>query len=67
LVDRLGLTVLLRQGLAAWIEQWSKTPVPMPAPSTEPSRSMRLPDGCNTDIINVLAAMALSHVKEVPV
>ena len=26
LAGRLGLAVLLRQGLAAWVEQWSKMP-----------------------------------------
>jgi len=63
LAGRLGLAVLLRQGLAAWVEQWSK--VPAPAPSAERSRPSPLPDDSSADVINVLAAMALSHMQEV--
>jgi hypothetical protein len=63
LAGRLGLAILLRQGLAAWVEQWSK--VPAPAPSTERSRPSPLPDSTSTDLINVLAAMALSQIPEV--
>ncbi|MCP4002553.1 MAG: hypothetical protein GY725_00015 [bacterium] len=65
LTGRLGLAILLRQGLAAWVEQWSK--VPAPAPSTERSRRSRSPlaDSTSTDLINVLAAMALSQIPEV--
>ena len=63
LAGRLGLAILLRQGLATWIEQWSK--VPAPAPSTERSRPSPLPDSSSTDLINVLAAMALSQIPEV--
>jgi len=63
LAGRLGLAVLLRQGLAAWVEQWSK--VPAPAPSTERSRPSPLSDDNSADVINVLAAMALGHMQEV--
>jgi hypothetical protein len=63
LAGRLGLAVLLRQGLAAWVEQWSK--VPAPAPSTERSRPSPLSDDNSADVINVLAAMTLGHMQEV--
>jgi len=63
LAGRLGLAVLLRQGLAAWVEQWSK--VPAPAPSAERSRPSPLPDDTSADVINVLTAMALGHMQEV--
>ena len=65
LAGRLGLAVLLRQGLAAWVEQWSKMPAPPPAPSVEISRQSPLPDDTSADVINVLAAMALGHMQEV--
>ncbi len=64
LVGRLGLAVLLRQGLAAWVEQWSKMPAPTPAPFAEIPRPP-LPDDTSADVINVLAAMALGHIQEV--
>jgi hypothetical protein len=63
LSGRLGLAILLRQGLAAWVDQWSK--MPAPAPSTERSRPSPLPDSTSTDLINVLAAMALSQIPEI--
>lgn len=65
LAGRFGLAVLLRQGLAAWVDQWSKMPAPMPAPSSELSRRSPLPDDTSADVINVLAAMALGHMQEV--
>ena len=65
LAGRFGLAVLLRQGLAAWVEQWSKMPAPTPAPSAEISRPSPLPDDTSAAVINVLAAMALGHIQEV--
>ena len=65
LAGRFGLAVLLRQGLAAWVEQWSKVPAPLPTPSVEISRPSPLPDGTSADVIHVLAAMALGHMQEV--
>ncbi|MFQ5592294.1 MAG: hypothetical protein ACE5HE_14120 [Phycisphaerae bacterium] len=64
LVGRLGLAVLLEQGLAAWVEQWSKLPAPTPAPSAEISTPFPLSEDASTDVINVLAAMALGHMQE---
>ena len=63
LAGRLGLAVLLRQGLAAWVEQWSQ--VSTPTPSTERSRPSPLSDDTSADVIHVLAAMALGHMQEV--
>jgi hypothetical protein len=65
LAGRLGLAVLLQQGLAAWVEEWTKMPGPTPAPSAERSRPSPLPDDSSADVIHVLAAMALSHMQEV--
>ena len=65
LAGRLGLAVLLRQGMAAWVEKWSKMSAPMPAPSGETSRPCPLPDDTSADVINVLAAMALGHMQEI--
>lgn len=65
LADRLGLAVLRLQGLAAWVVQWSKLPVPTPTPSAEISRPPELSDDAHADVINVLAAMALGHLQEI--
>jgi len=65
LPGRLGLAVVLQQGLAAWIEHWSKMPAPTPAPSAELSGPSPLPEDTSADVINVLAAMALGHMQEI--
>ena len=66
-VARHGLAVLLRQGIAAWMEAWSTMPGPSPprsAPGESP-RSFPLPDGASVEVVRVLAAMALGHRQEV--
>ena len=65
LAGRLGLAILLQQGLAAWVEQWSKMHAPTPAPRSKISRPSPLPDDTSADVVHVLAAMALSHMPEV--
>ncbi len=66
LAVRLGLAVLLQQGLAAWVEQWSKMPAPMPPSVVGTVRPAPLRDDTSTEVINLLAAMVLSHVQAVP-
>jgi hypothetical protein len=63
---RHGLVVLLRRGLATWMQEWSRMPSPLPLPSTgeRPISCPLLPD-TSTEVINVLAAMALGHMREV--
>lgn len=63
---RHGLVVLLRHGLASWMQEWSRMPTPMPLPSnSERMTSCPLSPDTNTEIINVLTAMALGHMQEV--
>ena len=64
--DRLGLAVLRLQGLAAWLVQWSKLPVPVPTPPARLVTASELPDDTHADVVNVLAAMALGHLQEIP-
>jgi hypothetical protein len=65
LTARFGLAVLLHQGLAAWVEQWSKMPAPTPLPAAESARPSAMPEETHAEVINVLAAMALGHLQEV--
>jgi hypothetical protein len=57
---RLGLTVLLREGLVAWITTCA-TPAPAMEPYRDPSAgaALRLADNGHADLVHVLAAMAL--------
>ncbi len=65
-MSRDGLVVLLRQGVAAWMETWSRlaTP-PVPPVRTERQRSLPLPDEASAEVVRILAAMALGHIREV--
>ena len=58
--------MLLRQGVAAWMEAWSRLPSP-PAPpmQTERQHLSPLPDEASAEVVRVLAAMTLSHIQEV--
>ena len=61
--SRDGLAVLLRSGLPAWIKAWSTwaTPEPerVPPPVQRPSCWV---DEVNEQLVQILAAMALSHL-----
>ncbi len=65
LAGRLGLAVLLQQGLAGWLEQWAKMPATTPVPVAYTARPSSLPDDCSAQVINVLTSMALGHIQEV--
>ena len=62
---RLGMAVLLQQGLAAWIEQWAEIPAPPPRLPTDAPTASPLRENIRADVINVLATMALGHLQEV--
>ncbi len=65
-VARHGLAVLLRQGVAAWMEAWSKMPPPSPQlAEDENPRPCSLPDGSSAEVVRVLAAMTLGCMQEV--
>ena len=70
--SRDGLVLLLRQGVAAWMAAWSRLPAPF-RPSAPPAQTARqpsspspLPDAASPDVVRILAAMTLSHLREVP-
>jgi hypothetical protein len=62
---RLGLAVLARQGLAAWMTVWPQTPTPatVSAPRRSPAAGPADTQGsADSEIVRVLAAMALAHI-----
>jgi len=70
--SRDGLVVLLRQGVAAWMAAWSRLPAPW-RPSAPPVQTARQPsspsplsDETSPEVVRILAAMTLSHLREVP-
>jgi hypothetical protein len=67
---RHGIALLLRQGVAAWLQvacETAATATPDTAPAVPSPRSCALPAGVSADVVHVLAAMALQHVEEAPV
>lgn len=61
-----GLVVLLRQGVAAWMDAWSRLPAPQPRPVQDKcEQTLSLTDDVCTELIRVLAAMTLGNIREV--
>ena len=67
--SRLGLSLLLRSGMAAWLHAWAAcSPLEPTAQTTQPpTRGEPLADECCVGIISVLANMALANRMEVTV
>jgi len=64
--SRDGLVVLLRQGVAAWMEAWSTLAVsPTPPVQMQRQRPSPLPDEASAEVVRILAAMTLGHIQEV--
>jgi hypothetical protein len=61
--SRDGLVVLLRQGVAAWMDAWSSLPAPPPRPA-QAERPSPLPNDASAEVVRVLAAMTLGHFQE---
>ena len=64
--SRDGLVVVLRQGVAAWIDEWSRLPTPTSRPvQVERTLPSFFPDDASTELVRVLAAMAMGCIMEV--
>ena len=63
--SREGLVVLLRQGVAAWMDAWSTLPVPTRPTRAEREQPSPLPNGASAEVVRVLASMTLGHIQEV--
>ncbi len=64
---RHGLAVLLRRGVAAWMDAWSELPAPAERPRREEYQQQLspLPDNASAEAVRILASMALGHIEEV--
>jgi hypothetical protein len=56
----LGLVILLRQGVAAWLRAWAMCPGPAD-PVAGPAPPLAIPPLVHTEIAQLWAHMALSH------
>jgi hypothetical protein len=58
-----GLALFMRQGMAAWMKSPAETPVRQAAvPPAAPA--MRMPDGVERNLVDIIAAMALATTLE---
>ena len=65
-VARHGLAVLLRQGVAAWMDVASQVPAPALRSAKDDARSPPpLPGDSSAEVVRVLAAMTLEHIQQV--
>ena len=64
--DRLGLAVVVQEGLAAWLQRWSNLPLPLPKAlgAQAPAAAIALPEAAGAHVVQVLSAMALGHLRE---
>lgn len=61
----LGLALLMRQGMAAWIRAWSVcTGPPAPASPTAGDHTVVLPDGVRGEVTRLLVTMALDANRQ---
>lgn len=59
-----GLTVLLRQGMRAWIEAWSLCPASTPGVASQlPLAGETVPPQLQREMVLVLAGMALNQQR----
>lgn len=56
----LGLAILLRQGVVAWLHAWARCPCPSD-PGARPAPSLEVPPLVHTELVQLWAHMALSH------
>lgn len=64
-VRRHGLAVLMNQGVAGWLEQWSTLPAPERlAPSVESGGPCILPAEASDTVVHLLANMTLIHMQQ---
>jgi hypothetical protein len=59
-----GLALLLREGMAAWIRAWSCTPGPAPLVARPTRAEPGLPAGVRSEVVSVLAGMALASGRK---
>jgi hypothetical protein len=56
----LGLAILLRQGVAAWLDAWGRCPPPAD-PITPAAPPLGIPSCIHTELAQLWAHMALFH------
>lgn len=62
----LGYALFLRKGMAVWMDAWARcTPQDVQRETSPAGASDLVPPGLRSEMVMVLATMALSHLQEV--
>lgn len=64
-VNLQGLGVLIGKGMAAWMRTCAAVPSALPAAALPADAPMQMPPSAQRDVVDVLAAMALTITQEV--
>ena len=67
--DRRGLTVLIAEGMAAWMRAWHEPPLCCSVAASAPEAEavpMRLRESWQQEATRLLVNMALSHLRAIP-
>ena len=65
-IVRHGLAVLLRQGVAVWLQAWSNVPAGCTrCESTHTTRLSLVPNDVSAELVRVLTAMTMGHLQQV--
>lgn len=59
----LGLALLMRRGMAAWIRAWSTCAAPAPSERRPHENVLALPGGLRGDVTRLLVTMALTTTR----
>jgi hypothetical protein len=62
---RFGLAVLLREGVAAWIDRCAACPAPASSTSLNEAASLTVAPQLHAGIVQILASIALSMAQEI--
>ena len=63
--SRLGLALVLREGVAAWLAAWATCPAPVAARAAcRRAQHERVPTALYADVVHVLTSMALGGLAE---
>ena len=60
-----GLAVLLREGVAAWIEHCAASPLPAPLAGLDTVPCSAIAPPLHAGIVQILASIALNRIQEV--
>ena len=60
-----GAGIIMRSGVPAWLALWAASPPPAPTATPRPTEDPSVVSALQSDLVLVLASMALGHARAV--